>query len=140
MPPSRLESRLLPPEEWHTLTAVEPFASHGLPDDPASWWILVVERDGRVIGTCSLFTAMHWDGWWIDPEEPGTTRGVVLRQLLRHALGLFGAIDVEQVYTGVEDTTPQMADFLTRFGFRPAPGRLYMLRVEDASLACSREN
>ena len=102
----------------------------------------MVEREDsggtrQVVGTCSLFTAMHWDCWWIDPDDPA--RGVILRKLLRHALHLFAEVGTEQVYTGVEDASPEVAGLLTRFGFRPAGGQLFLLRVAEAATACSRE-
>jgi hypothetical protein len=134
-----LTCRVLPPTDWARLTAIEPFKTHGLPDDPNHWVVLVVERAGAIVGTCSLFTAAHWDCWWIDPDEAGTSRGLVLRQLLREALTQFRQADVQQVYTGVEDTHPEVVDVLTRFGFTPVGGQLFLLRIADASMALRTE-
>jgi hypothetical protein len=136
-PPSSLSARILPPEEWHLVEAIEPFRTRGLPDDPTAWWILVVERDRQIVGTCSLFSAMHWDCWWIDPDDPA--HGIVLRKLLRSALELLHGAEVAQVYTGVEHDREEIARLLTRFGFRVAPGRLFMLTVSDAAVSLSSE-
>jgi hypothetical protein len=125
-----LTCRVLPPADWARLLPVEPFKTHGLPDDPTHWVVLVVERAGAIVGTCSLFTAAHWDCWWIDPDEAGTSRGLVLRQLLREALTQFRQADVQQVYTGAESL--EVADVLTRFGFHPVGGQLFVLRIADA--------
>jgi hypothetical protein len=134
--PHTLEVRILPFEEWPRAKAIEPFASRGLPEDPDSWMILVVERDGAIVGSCSLFTPMHWDCWYISPEEPGASRGVVLRQLLATALEILTQLKIGQVYTGVERTGPaNAASLLKRFGFKPAPGRLFVLDVADAAEA-----
>jgi len=138
MPPPAIDVplsyRFLPAEEWHRLAAIEPFRTCGLPD-PDGWSVLVVERGDQIVGSCSLFTAMHWDCWWIDPRERGATRGVILRQLLREALASFHNAGIEQVYTGAEDAQPEVADLLTRFGFAPVAGQLFMLTVADAAVA-----
>lgn len=131
------QCRILPSTEWDRLLRIEPFKSRGLPDDPACWVVLVVEQfglDGEpvIVGTCSLFTAMHWDAWWIDDALAGPTRGVVLRQLLHAGLTSFKDAQVAQVYCGAEDATPEVADLLERFRFTPAAGRLFVLQVADA--------
>jgi len=125
-----LTARLLPPEEWAILTAVEPYASKGLPGDPAFWRIVVVERDGVLVGTCALFTAVHWDCWWIDPASRG--KGGVLNALLVTSLRLLQAGAIQVAYTGAEDAQPELAQLLAHFGFTPAPGRLFVLDVDQA--------
>jgi hypothetical protein len=134
--PAQLLVRILPVEEWERLRAIEPFASRGLPEDPDAWSVLVVERDGAIVGSCSLFTAMHWDCWFIDPHQPPGAHGVILRQLLVTALQVLDAVDVTQVYTGVEPRGRQnAASMLKRFGFKPSAGRLFILDTADAAMA-----
>lgn len=143
-PAPGLTCRLLPPEEWSKLLVMEPFASRGLPDPQDNWAVLVVERptpDGpAIVGTCSLYTAMHWDCWWI-ANMPGAGRGVVLRQLLAAALSMFTQMDIQQVYTGVEagPAAPGAVDLLTRFGFGQVPGQVFVLRVPEAAAAFERD-
>lgn len=124
-----LVTRELPLAEWDRLTAIEPFRSAGLParERAGDWVVLVVERDGAMVGTCSLFTAVHWDCWWVDPAARG--RGGVLAQLLDATLARLRASDVRTVYTGAEDARPELAALLEGFGFTPAPGRLFVLDV-----------
>jgi hypothetical protein len=134
-----LHCRVLPVQEWDRLHAIEPFKTRGLPEPPEAWTVLVVERGWpdapQIVGTCSLFTALHWDCWWIDPDQPGAARGVVLRQLLRGALPTCTDVGAEQVYCGAEDAQPEVADLLQRFGFAPVAGRLFVLRVADVAAA-----
>jgi len=125
-----LTTRLLPPEEWDRLRAIEPFASKGLPRDPAEWRILVIERDGQLVGTCSLFTAVHWDCWWVDPAARG--KGGVLFALLRAAMQLLATAQITTVYTGAEDGDDDVAALLEHFGFTPASGRLFVLEMPVA--------
>lgn len=129
-PPDMLTTRLLPPEDWGVLRAIEPFASQGLPSDPEEWRVIVVERDGVLVGTCALFTAVHWDCWWIDPAQRG--KGTVLSALLVAALQLLGEAGVQTAYTGAEHSATAIADLLEHFGFTPAPGRLFVLDVPAA--------
>jgi hypothetical protein len=75
---------------------------------------------------------MNWVAWWVDDTLPGGTRGVVLRQLLTAGLQSFKDADIQQVYCGAEDATPEVAALLERFRFTPAAGRLFVLQVADA--------
>lgn len=128
--------RILPPEEWPRVREIEPFKSRGLPASDSNWMILVVERDGQIVGSCSLFTAMHWDCWYLDPTLHGAVRGVLLRQLLACALEILQQVAVTQVYTGVEPSrTGKGAEMLRRFGFKPAAGQLFVLDTADAAVA-----
>lgn len=122
-----LTTRVLPPEEWDQLTEIEPFRSGGLPTRVDDWQVLVVERDGAIVGTCSLFNTVHWDCWWIDPASRG--KGSVLAALLSHSLQLMGDAGLDSVYTGAEHGDTSVAELLVAFGFEPAPGRLFVLDV-----------
>jgi RimJ/RimL family protein N-acetyltransferase len=128
-----LAVRVLPVAEWEKLKAIDPFTEAGLPESPEDWRILVVERDGEIVGTCSLFTAVHWDCWWIDAASRG--KGSVLSLLLQASFALLADAGIQLVYTGVEDEKAELARLLERFGFAPAPGRLYVLPVGEARLA-----
>lgn len=132
-----LTTRLLPPEDWDRLRALDPYATRGLPEDPENWRILVVERDGVLVGTCALFNAVHWDCWWIAPEARG--RGGVLAQLLRASVAVFQEAGLDTVWTGVEDANSDVTRLLTHFGFQPAPGRLFVLSVASIHQQFSKE-
>jgi hypothetical protein len=93
---------------------------------------IVVERDGELVGACHLFTAVHWDGWWIAPGARG--RGAVLKGLIDTSLTVLQEAGLDTVYTGVEDERADVAALLEHFGFRPAPGRLFLLKVNEAAL------
>lgn len=108
------------------------------PDKPDSWLHLTVEQDGVLVGRCELFTAVHWDGWWIAPEARGG--GVVLKALVHAALALLQQAGLDTVYTGVEDAGDEgIAALLEHFGFRPAPGRLYLLQVAEAAVTLKED-
>jgi hypothetical protein len=125
-----LTTRRLPPEEWNRLQAFEPFQSHGLPaaERAEDWVVLVVERDGAIVGSCSLFTTVHWDCWWIDPAS--RRRAGVLGALVKAALGVLRSAEVATVYTGLPEGRPELQTLLEHFGFLPAAGQLYVLDVE----------
>lgn len=126
-----LTTRLLPPDEWEKLRAIEPYKSKGLPGEPDDWRILVIEREGELVGTCALFTAVHWDNWWIAPKLRGT--GGVLGALLRASVQLLAMAEIEQVYTGAARGDAEVEELLQHFGFAPAGGRLFVLEVAEAT-------
>jgi hypothetical protein len=125
-----ITARVLPPEEWDRVQHIPPF-DQGLPD-PAHWRILVVEQDGQIVGCCSLFDTVHWDGWWIAPEHQG--KAGVFRSLVAEGLAQLTAANILGVHTTVPDTRPDLQDLIERFGFVSAPGKLYLLFVPDAKV------
>lgn len=106
--------------------------------DPLNEHLLqvVVEKDGAIVGCCHLFTAVHWDQWWIHPDA---RTGPVLKALITGSLRVLQAAGLDTVYTGVEDARADVAQLLEKFGFTPAPGRLYLLKVNDAALQLQRQ-
>jgi hypothetical protein len=121
--------RVLPPAEWPRLLAYPHFADHGLPD-PDHWRILVAESAGAIVGFCCLFDAVHWEAWWIAPthrRDPLVVGGLIRQgvDLLRDAAvgGVFAVID--------EDQTGAVRAMIERFGFKPAPGALYLAAVDE---------
>lgn len=97
---------------------------------------VVVEKDGAIVGCCHLFTAVHWDAWWIHPDA---RTGPTLKALITGSLRVLQAAGLDTVYTGVEDARADVAQLLEKFGFTPAPGRLYLLKVTDAALRLHRQ-
>jgi hypothetical protein len=98
---------------------------------------VVVERDGALRGYCHLFTAVHWDGWWLAPDARG--QGAVLKALVVASLTLLKEAGLDMVYTGVEDDRVEIRQLLEKFGFQPAPGKLFLLKVDDAALQLQRQ-
>lgn len=123
-----LSARILPPEEWSRITHIAPF-DQGLPN-PDHWRIIAVEFDGEIVGCCSLFDTVHWDGWWIDPAHQG--KAGVFRELIRFGLEQLNAAGVEGVHTTVPNIRPDLQDLVKHFGFQEAPGKLYLLYVPGA--------
>lgn len=125
-----LTTRVLPPEEWAKIQHIPPF-DQGLPN-PDHWRILVVEEDGVIVGTCSLFDTVHWDGWWIAPDHQG--KAGAFRALVAAGLQELTAAAVAGVHTTVPDVRPDLQALITRYGFTEAPGKLYLLYVPDAQI------
>lgn len=98
---------------------------------------VLVEENGEVVGRCHLFTAVHWDEWWID--ERGRGKGAVLKALIARSLEVLKQGGIDTVYTGVEDDRADIRELLAHFGFKPAPGRLFLLKVDEAALQLKTE-
>lgn len=125
-----LTVRELPEADWPRLLAagVEPFATHGLPQRPG-WRIIVAERAGTLVAGSCLFDAVHWDGWWIAPEEQRNP--ALVRGMLRTGRDILRAHDVSGVFAQVaNDHDPAYYGMITRLGFQPAPGALYLLDLD----------
>lgn len=121
-------ARVLPPDEWDKLADFEPFKSHGLPT-VEHWRVIVGEVDGEIISFCCLFNAVHWEPWYIAPayrKHPGLIRAMINKtdeELL--------AAKVGNVFVCVSDDLPEQQALVERFGFEPAPGKLYILTLPE---------
>lgn len=125
--------RELPPDEWHVLVkrGVEPFASCGLPD-PAHWIIVAAFEGEELVAVSGLYETVHNDPWWIAPNHrrsPSLVAG-----LWRKTREVLQAHGIEGIHVTVRDDQPEVQDIVERLGYRPAPGKLYILRVADAIL------
>lgn len=122
-----LTTRQLPPEEWHRILdqGIEPFATHGLPGDPSHWRLVVAEEDGVIVGLSGLYEAVHNDPWWVAPAYRG--HPTILRRLWQEVRSVLDEHDVRMVFATVADDQPDVQQLAERFGFEPAPGRLYLL-------------
>lgn len=123
-----LTVRELPAEEWDRVRHIPPF-TEGLPS-PDNWRILTVEDNGEIVGCCSLFDAAHWDGFWIAPDHQG--KAGVFRALVGKGVEVLNTAGVLGVHTTVPDLRPDLQALVERFGFKAAPGKLYLLFVPDA--------
>ena len=120
--------RSLPPEEWSKLLAFEPFASGGLPN-PDQWRMIVAEEGATIVGFTGLFAGAHWEPWYLDPaarKHPGIARG-----LIREGLAVMKDLGIDAAYAVVTDDLPEQQALLERFGFTPAPGKLYSVVITD---------
>ena len=125
-----LTARVLPPEEWDRVRHIPPF-DQGLPQ-PDNWRILTVEEDGQIVGCCSLYDSVHWDGFWIDDKHQG--KSGVFRAMVAEGLTVLKEAGVLGVHTTVPDARPDLQDLVQRFGYMEAPGKLYLLYVPDAKI------
>lgn len=119
--------RVLPPEEWDRLAAYEPFKSNGLPTID-HWRVIIVEDDGKIVGFCCLFNAVHWEPWWIAPLYRG--KPGILRQLIEQSEAILTEAHVQTAFVTVGDDLPENQDLVEHFGFERAPGALYFRHLD----------
>lgn len=103
-----MNTRILPPEEWHRLRGTELGEAYPF-FDPDKTTIIVVEDGDRVVGCWSLLTVVHVEGLWIDSSyRKGATVG---RRLIRE----MKALAKEKGYRAVV-TTAQSDDIVGLVG------------------------
>lgn len=122
-----ITARLLPPERWEELRDREPFNVAGLPVDAEHWLIPVVEIDGRIVASCALFDTVHWDAFHVD--EAWQKHPAVFGKLLEFSVQTLRERGVQGVHITVPDNRPDLQAMVERFGFVPAPGKLYLYQV-----------
>lgn len=120
-----ITTRLLPPEEYDRLTEIEPYKTGGLPDSD-HWRIIVVEDEGRIVGTCALFDTVHWDFWHVDEAYRGNP--VVFKDLIAGGISVMIEHGIDMVHTTVPNGRPDVEAMLERFGFQHAPGVLFYFK------------
>ncbi len=116
-----LTARCLPANEWDKLDGAN---SQYLPPDAD---VLVVERDGRIIGRCSVMGLrhIHLEDMEIVPEERGNP--AVFRLLLQAMRQRIDDLHVPTVFAGAR--TGEMAEMLARVDAKPIDMTLYVLPV-----------
>ncbi len=121
-------TRVLPPAEWARLQTFPPFDRVGLPN-PDHWRILVAERAGAIVGFCCLFDAVHWEAWYVIPELRGNP--AIIHGLIQTGVQELREAEVEGVFAMIDETqTGAIRSMIERFGFQPAPGRLYLADLD----------
>jgi hypothetical protein len=124
-----LSTRILPREEYERLkgTEVESVAAQ-LPDTAR---VVVVEREGRIVGTWTLLPIVHAECVWIAEDERG--RGSVARRLLAGlsatAREVFG---VGRVWTAARDEDTRTQDLIAALRGELVPGRHYVMPLPSA--------
>jgi hypothetical protein len=120
-----LHVRELPREDWPRLLALPFFADRGLPSGEG-WRMLVAERDGTIVGFSALFDAVHWEPWWIAPDERGNA--AIVRGMLREGKHILQELGAGGVFAMIDySATDAHREMIERLGFQPAPGHTYML-------------
>jgi hypothetical protein len=114
--------RVLPPEEWDKIRHIPPY-DRGVPT-PEHWQPLVVEdADGAILGCCSIFDAVHWDCWWVDPTHPA--KAGVFWSLISAGLQDLRDLGIGIAHVVIPEDRPDLAALVERFGFEKAKGALY---------------
>jgi hypothetical protein len=122
--------RELPQDEWYRLEGIGPFASAGVPEPSDNWRLIVAEDAGEIVGVCGLFTAVHWDPWWVKATYQGNP--AVFGGLVEAGLQTLHDLGIDTVHTTVPHDQPMLKAMLERFGYTGAPGQLYILYVPNA--------
>lgn len=95
-----MTSRILPHGEWPKLAHTE--ASEVWRHlDPLKAWIIVVEKDGAIVGCHVLMSVLHAECLWIDPAFRG--RPSVARRLWMAVQARAKALGAHTLVTGACD-------------------------------------
>lgn len=126
--------RVLPKAEWPRLVEtgadIAKLAALMRKDDTRDDGdILVVEKDGQIVGAWALVRCVHVECVWIAPAEPA--RNVVGRHLLRLMRATARLMGVDWVYTGADANAVDA--MLEALGAKLLPGRHYMVPVTGRS-------
>lgn len=123
---ARYDTRLLPSAEWPRLagTEVEALWPHL---DPAHASVVVVERDGVIVGTWVVMQLVHIECCWIAPEF--RTSGSVARRLLR------GMYDAAKTFGARTVLTAALSDdvraLIARLQGQRLPGDHYVVPLPE---------
>lgn len=102
--------RILPREEWPRLAGT--LLGETWPLLPDETRIVVVERDGAIVGCSALFPRWHQEGTWIAESARGNPAvGRHLLDAMRGAIAAVGALEVVMMAT-----TPETSVLCRRFG------------------------
>lgn len=123
--------RELPGSEWPRLSVegVYPYTITGLPPDNGNWRILVAELDGKIIGSSSVHSQVHWDPWWIAPDARNNPS--IVRGLIKQGVELLDSFGVDHAFCTIDDAHLITQDLAERLGFVKAPGSLYLLNTSE---------
>lgn len=121
-----VQVRELPPGEWTRLKSLPDF-TEGLPD-PQAWRIIVAEEGGeggRIVAYNCVYDAVHAEPVWIHPDY--RHRPVLFKRLWQGTLTVLDDLGARLVHVCVRDDLPRQQQLVERFGFVPAPAKLYIL-------------
>jgi len=124
-----MTSRVLEPHEWPLLAGTE--AETLWPHlDPENARVLVVEHEGRIVGTWTVLRMVHVECVWVDPAYRGVF-GVVKR-LLRGMREIATGWGARTVLTGA--VTDQVRALITSLHGQRLPGDHYVIPLERPCL------
>ena len=99
--------------------------------DPLDAQVLVVEDEGKIVGTWTLMRVVHAECMWIAPEHRGTFG--VAKRLLRGMHKIASEWQARSVITG--SVEPHVTDLIMRLGGAPMPGAAFVLPTQAPRLA-----
>lgn len=125
-----LTFRELPFAEWPRLQAegIYPYSVVGVPESNEQWRIFVAEREGKIVGCTSMHTQVHWDPWFVDSNEDGLA---LVRGLIRQGRDVLTGLHIDHAFCTIEETQQMTQQLAERLGFKPGPGKLYLLNIPD---------
>lgn len=121
-------ARELPRQEWPRLegTEAETLWPHLNPENTR---VLVVEDEGRIVGTWLMLRVVHAECMWIAPDYRGSFG--VAKRLLKGMRDTATEWGVPNVVTGSVD--PHVTDLIRRLGGYPMPCESFVLPVRKPS-------
>lgn len=105
-----MTTRILPRDEWPRLAGT--LLERAWPHFEGQATVVVVERDGAIVGCAAVFQAWHLEGAWIAPEHRG--RVGVGRRLIAGMRAAIRATGARELLTMVCD--PDTRRLHTPFG------------------------
>jgi hypothetical protein len=122
-----MKARILGFEEWDRLQPETSPENPLIPGtSPHNMAVVVVEDDGKIIGSLSVLRASHFEGLWVAPKYRGNAG--IMRSLIRQGTALARVRGESWVFGGAADY--RMRDFITRLGGIKVPMDLYIMGLE----------
>jgi len=128
-PAPTFTTRVLPPDEWARLAGTEQLGPVASLLDPETTDVLVVERDGEIVGTWAVLPVWHLEGAWIHPDHRG--KGSVAR----HLWGAMRRMLRQRHIGGVMTTgaSDEVRALIAHLQGQPVLGQTYVLSLGDTS-------
>ncbi len=128
-----MTARVLDPSEWPTLAGTEAEAAWPY-FDPQNAQVLVVEDEGRIVGTWTVMRVVHAECCWVHPDYRGSFG--VTKRLLRGMRALATGWGARAVVTGA--MTAQVKALVASLHGVPLPGEQFVIPLETLCQQPSR--
>lgn len=122
-----MTTRILPPDEWPRLAGTEAERLWPLLN-PRTARVVVVERQGEIVGCHVLMQMLHAECLWVHPEHRG--KASVARRLWSGVQEVARGCGVHAIVTHAVDDT--VRGLLAHVGAEPIVGEAYMVPVQSA--------